>query len=645
MRARAVLLVVGLATGGCAASIGPDPGLEGLAVSKVAPDTVIPGTKLAIMGSSFVESQWGAATLHLKGQAGGRPVDVKWPATFVDFNQLSVSVDAGKLDEVGGDVDFEGAAIIEVLATSDDNVYSSNELNVSLEFRTKLTPVSSSLETTGVIFVNDQLEVQGQGFLLGGDEGQTVAKLTGCFKLNGTGTCTNQAGLEVPMLPVDPLARTKSTFAFSPKVAGIRPGSFTGTVQIINKQAGQAAIAADPVDVDYDLVTAQVFSVDPPAASLGQYVNVNGGGFVGGEAGAVTELELRGTFTKDGAGAAQVTLTLIPEFFEGRLVRYVINTDDELGQALDLRQDTGSFVGTITPIVTYAGVTVTGVSKDVGLLLAPVRQVVYLDFRPSYIEGLRDFGLRAVHTRIRDRILAVCREVYRGINIEFRTEPPTDFALYEHVELVGVDPNDMGLFGYDNTPGKDNGNVRLYDRLGGVNAATQQDGYAGYGGVFLRSLLGFSKHPGKLAKGVPGADPVFDKIFDAFRADQDGEPVTAADLAGDLEALTIGSSCPASDRRAKIQCAIYVLGNLVGGTLSHEIGHSLGLANPFAEGFHNAGDAPDRLMDSGGDRPFLERAVLEGQGPAVFCDGEYDYLRMILPSREARYEIPRPSCF
>jgi hypothetical protein len=52
------------------------------------------------------------------------------------------------------------------------------------------------------------------------------------------------------------------------------------------------------------------------------------------------------------------------------------------------------------------------------------------------------------------------------------------------------------------------------------------------------------------------------------------------------------------------------LGNLIGGTLSHEIGHSLGLANPFMEGFHNAGDAPNRIMDSGGNRPFVERAEL-----------------------------------
>ena len=88
-----------------------------------------------------------------------------------------------------------------------------------------------------------------------------------------------------------------------------------------------------------------------------------------------------------------------------------------------------------------------------------------------------------------------------------------------------------------------------------------------------------------------------------------------------------------------------MLGNLIGGTLSHEIGHSLGLANPYADGFHNAGDAPNRLMDAGGDRPFLERAELQGQGPGVFCDDEYAYLRMIMPSTEPPNAVQRPGCF
>jgi hypothetical protein len=253
--------------------------------------------------------------------------------------------------------------------------------------------------------------------------------------------------------------------------------------------------------------------------------------------------------------------------------------------------------------------------------------------------------MRAVNRQVRDRIVAVCNESYKGVNIEFRVDPPTDFALFENVDLVGTDPNNMGLFGYDNSPGKDNGNVRLYDKLGGVNAVTQQDGYPGFGGVFVRSLMGFSKHPGSFAQSVPGADDLFDATFDPFRADQDGTPITSADLSGGLAPLTNGDSCPGSNRASQVSCAIFIMGNLIGGTLSHEIGHSLGLANPYMEGFHDAGDAPNRLMDAGGDRPFLERAQLQGQGPGVFCDDEYTYLRQVLPSKDPPNPVERPGCF
>jgi hypothetical protein len=50
-------------------------------------------------------------------------------------------------------------------------------------------------------------------------------------------------------------------------------------------------------------------------------------------------------------------------------------------------------------------------------------------------------------------------------------------------------------------------------------------------------------------------------------------------------------------------------------------------------------------MDAGGDRPFLERAVLQGQGPGVFCDDEYTYLRQILPSGDPPNTVQRPGCF
>ena len=641
MRAAASIALALVA--GCASSSAPDVGLEGLALTAVAPDTIIPGTKVVIKGSSFVDSQWGTATLHLTGTAGGQQIDARWPAAFVDFSTMTVAVDAGRLDEMGGDVDFHGQARIDVIAASDGETYSTEAITLDLAFRNKLTPTPVSLNGEGVIFVNDEIVVEGDGFLLGGDEGNTVARVAGCFVATGQTTCKPITTQDMPLVPVDPLSRKKVQFPFGPKLAGIKPGEFRGTITVVNKQMKQNEIAASAISVMYDLVTAQIFDVNPPAASLGQYVFLKGGGFIGGESGALTEIELAGTFRTAG-GSAPISMTLIPEFVEGRLVRYIINTDDELGQSLDLREDTGDFTGTATPIVSYGADRVRGASKSVSLSIAPVKQVVYLQFQPTYVEGLRDFGLRAVDKKIRERIVEVCKRTYQGVNIEFRTEAPTDFALYESVELVGVDPNGSGLFGYDNSPGKDNGNLRLYDRLGGVNALTQQDGYPGFGGVFVRSLMGFSKHPSNGVKSVPGADTLFDKTFDPFRPDQGDDPIRAADLSGTLPAVN-GSACPGGDRKQQVACAIFVMGNLIGGTLSHEIGHSLGLANPFMEGFHNAGDGPNRLMDAGGDRPFVERAELQGRGPGVFCDDEYAYLRMILPSSEAPPQVERPGCF
>ena len=641
MSMKAIIIV---ALAGCAGGLAKDPGLEGLSLSKVAPGTVIPGTKIVVKGASFVDEDWGSATLHLVGRAGGQSVDLQWPAKFVDFSTLTVQVDGSKIDSLGGDVDFEGTITVEFVAVSDGETYKSGDLTQKLSFRKKLTPSPSGI-LQGVIFVNDQIAVDGDGFLLGGDEGTTVAKVSGCFKLVGGSSCLQIPDQEIPMQPTEELSRSAAAFPFAPKIAGIKPGDFTGKVTIINRHAGGVEVAAAPVDVDYSIVTSQVFSADPPAASLGQYVFIHGGGFVGGEAGALTELELTGAFNRTGQPAVQVTMYLLPEFVEGKLVRYVLNTDDEIGHAMDLRTDTGRFSGQVTPIIHWGATTVRGVSTQITFDIAPVKQVVYLNFSPGYVEGLRDFGLRAVEKRVRERIIAELTRIYKGINIDFRTEPVTDFALFEEVALMGIDPNNMGLFGYDNSPGKDNGNERLYDKLGGVNAITQQDGYPGYGGVFLRSLMGFSKHPGTLAKSVPGADPMFDEIFDEFRADQGNKPVTSSDLSGDLPALTAGDSCPGSDRRSKIQCAVFVLGNLVGGTLAHEIGHSLGLANPYAEGFHNSGDAPQRLMDSGGDRPFMERAQLMGQAGAIFCDEEYEYLRQILPSSQPADTTSKPGCY
>jgi len=51
MLIRAAIVAASLVAGGCAAGLGPDPGLEGLAVTKVAPATIIPGSKVVVQGA------------------------------------------------------------------------------------------------------------------------------------------------------------------------------------------------------------------------------------------------------------------------------------------------------------------------------------------------------------------------------------------------------------------------------------------------------------------------------------------------------------------------------------------------------------------------------------------------------------------
>lgn len=646
-RAGALTTLAVAAAAGCASSDPPDVGLESLALTAVDPGVVITGTTLAIAGDSFVAAEWGESTLVLRGSAGGGDVDVRLPAVFVDYDHMTAAVDAGVIAELGasasaGLVRFAGEAVVEVVSAVDGATYASAPLPLTLDVAAQLTPEITTVQSGGVLFVNDAVEVTGRGLLLGGDEGESVARVTGCFQVGGSGPCAPVAEQVVALAAAEPFSRERASFRFVPAIAGIREGSFTGQVVIENHHAGGATLTADPVAITYELVSAQVFQVTPPAASLGQYVLIEGGGFVGGEAGASTEVRLVGSFVPTGQSQGQnVDLLLIPEFESGNRVRYVVSTSDALGQAIDLRTVTGTFTGTIQPIVTYQGDQVVGPTRAVTLAIAPVKQVVYLDFRPSYVESLRLFGLRAVDQAIRARVLDVVRAAYPAVNIEFRTTPPTDFALFSLVEIHGPDPNGQGLFGYDNTPGKDVGNVRLYDRLGGVNAATQQDGYPGFGGVFIESLMGFSLHPAT-GESLPGAEALFDQLFDPFRPDR-GDIVVGKDLAGGLPAVT-GDACPASSRGERIACAVWSMGSLIGGTLAHEIGHSLGLANPYGDGFHNAGDEVNRLMDGGADRPLAERAVLQGQGPAMFCEDEYTYLRMILPSAQPADTTPRPPC-
>ncbi len=94
----------------------------------------------------------------------------------------------------------------------------------------------------------------------------------------------------------------------------------------------------------------------------------------------------------------------------------------------------------------------------------------------------------------------------------------------------------------------------------------------------------------------------------------------------------------------QIACAVWALGSLMGTTMTHEVGHSLGLAYPYGGDVHNQGTVTNRLMNHGALRSFRERAEIGSAGPAVLCDEDMAYLRAILPSSESDPLSHRPVC-
>lgn len=683
----------------------PDPGLADLALIDVGPGTLVPGSEIVIGGRSLPSPGDGTISVRLRGvikspHGGTSRFDVRLRAHYVSAVEARLQA-GGELFAALGTFDgqIDGQALLMVDSAIDLTTHVTPPLRISLSVARSLSPRVDSIELPGAVakpagardtlHSNDWVVVHGDNLLLQAGEGETTAVLDGCFLPDGqTGICsavgTLVRGVEVKVRPVSPLDRHVGIFPWLPTIHGIRGGRFVGTLALKNQQTGNAGAArSDPQPVAFTQLLPELTGLSPAQASLGQYVHLRGAGFIGGEsqlfiptpaspspmpAGAsdpipsqATILRLSGQFMLDGSPIMlpvdlDVVVQWMARYPDGPVGRYVLDETDALGQALaprgGLRQVGGTFTGSATLLLRYGKESVSSKPTAVTLRLLHPKQLVLLTFLPSYQEGLRLYGLRAVDRAVRARVLDVARRDYSGVNVEFRevppdSPPPDDFAHYAIVEVGGSDPNGLGYLGYDNTPGRDVGNARLYDRIGGVNAVTQTDGSPGYGGVFAEQLMGFSGHPGRVEKiKIPTQDAdLFDTIFDPVRPDQGGVPADPIET-NNIPAISGGAVCPAlsSDRGRVVSCAIFVLGNLIGTTMTHELGHSLGLANPRNKSgsYHNNGTLPGRIMNPGGLRSFRERAELAGAGPAVFCDTDYAYLQEILPPPSDAPTRPQP---
>ncbi|MEM6993973.1 MAG: hypothetical protein AAF721_25905 [Myxococcota bacterium] len=617
-----------------------------------APWAVLPGSVLRIQGQPASPDDGGAWEVVLEGSYAGSSVQARWPATVVEGPQspghsahsLEVRLDAVLLGQLGPASTgvFDGDATVAFVG-DDGEVALGSPAPLGLNIVVSLQPELLSVIPGEPLYVNDVVQLGGDGFL-GGGEGTTRATIEGCFTAQGTTSCEPVAPLDVAVTLVEPSDRTRGGFPWIPELSGLGVGRFEGSVAVRNEHAGGTVSTSEALPLSLEVTAAPDLAVGT-GGSLGQTIDVSGGGFVGQPEGA-TIVRLDGEYVPDGGATTIVaSLDLSPEFVDGRTLRYVVNEADAFGQLIDPRRQPGAFEGEARALRSLGGVAVEGPPSPVSFRIEPLKQVVYVKFTGAASQTLRTFGLEGIEPAFRARVVEVLRRDYEGINVEFRVDPPEDFVLFTTIEIAGADPNGLGLLGHDNTAGKDRNNERLSDYIGGNNAQTQEDGFPGFGGVFLESMWSaFSLRPPGGSEVSEGAAPLFDAVFDPFRPDLGAAAFSACELEETPLPSVESEDCPApaTDRALQAACAARVLGNLAGGTASHTLAHALGLADPNGERFHNLGDRPNRLMDVG--RPFEERAELDGQGPSRFCLESYDHLRALMPSDAPPPAVERVSC-
>ena len=449
------------------------------------------------------------------------------------------------------------------------------------------------MDVDEVVHWNDEISLEGEGFLEPG-EGTVTAVFSGEFELEGGGRAPVSG--ELPVVQAEGGNRRRGVVLLSTDLGSVRPGTFFGEIYLRSEVTGSSPSESAERSILLEIQPTEFRSLSPEVASLESVVSLRGAGFLGGESGGegLTLMRIDGTFAPLDGGGRSFREDLILSWRSNEELNLGLvaeNTGDELISEL-FGASRGVLDAVFTPINILGVDEFEGIGSSARLELGPIRQVVWLRFLPGFYASLPLFGVAASAGTIEAQIARRIESIYADWNVDVRTARPQDTTAngVTIIEIGGPDPNGRGLFGYDNSPGKDVGNLRLFDTIGGANAETQSDGFPGYGGVFIDGFLFFSE-TGAPAEGVgPDPDPLFDEIFGGVRSN----PATLAEVEGR------GSRSPEVER------AVEALSNMVGETTAHELGHSFGLADPLGSAtvFHNRVNRPGCLMDTGSSRPF-----------------------------------------
>ncbi len=612
-------VLAALAASGCPETVEGGAALPALRIDAISPGELLPGSRLLIEGSGFVVPEVADLLVVVRADIGPERVEFAVAPEREGEGVIAVPI-AGAVAQA---VIRDGGRLVGELTVirtpridaTEDSVTRALDLGVARVLTPRLDAVP-----TAELYPMDTVTLEGDGFLFEG-EGLSLVEFRGVMTATNPLRSTLVDGLQVPAV-IPERDRSALVLTLTPDILGILPGRFDGELRVINAFSGGASAESAPLQVSLALNPPRIDAVAPEAASRGAWVRITGRGFLppDGLLQAAMVLQLEGRFVTSGGAVEEYfgprAISLVPDAFAGNtLMSVVLRAEagpDGVLTGLGVRP--GQFSGTVTPLLLLGPDRARGTPFNFGLRILPQKQIFYLRALPSFDDALEEFGILVEKEAIKARILEVLRRDYDGLSIDFTWEVPADFAEYGIVEIAGRDPNGSGLFGLDNTSGKDVGNLRFDDVVGGYNADTQLDGYSAYGGVFPGEFMSLSARAGT----HPLSSPRFDDVF---------EPVSP--LLGGTPARD-GEIVEGGQRSADIAEAVRVFANLTGSTISHEIGHTLGLA-AYDGQFHNPGDNPGWLMDSGSFRPFEERAEIDGFGPSFFGPVSRAYLESILP--------------
>ncbi|MBW1808386.1 MAG: hypothetical protein JRJ87_09345 [Deltaproteobacteria bacterium] len=601
----------------------PDGSLPELTINRVEPATVLPGSLIKVFGQGFVGENEGSLIVLLERVGISRMIS----PDRINDGELNFTIDQATFGMLGGPGRFEGVLKVQVdyAAGTSQSAESPVDWSLTQTLQPQLSSFSPAHEG-GPVYLGSQATASGSGFLMGSkkEDGSVVGE--GVTELRISGKFTPEGGQEQDwsgacILSTTSVMRDNLNGPFPAECIGIKPGTFEGDVSVVNIHIDDLEVAGNTLSgVSIELGPTVLTRVTPTQAARGQWIEMSGRGFVSGK--ATTVVVIDGTFTTNDNEVinyhGEDALSIVPEVISGDTMNYVLRVvSDGKGGVTGLGSRAGVLSGTATPVVYWNNEEQIGIPLPSGIdfTVLPQKQVIFIKYLPGFTDALRVFGLRNVEHLIRQRIFEVVQRDYLGINVEFRETRPTDFIEYAVIEIGGQDPNDRDLIGLDNTMGKDIGNVVFDDVVGGWNADSAEVGTAAFGGVFISSYLGFSPSSDQP---MPLAVDLFDDIFGPFMPSQGGQKVEDGEL-------------PNGDRADEIGLAILSLANMIGNTLTHEMGHTMGLAAGPAELFHNIEPQENQIMDAGIYRDFEERAELNGKGPAIWTIENRAYLERVLP--------------